>query len=122
MRFLCTFLLLTLLALAPSARADEPPLRVALEFDPTSLDPATDGSYTNRIVTTTMCDSLIDLSPDLKFIPELATSWDWAPDHLSLTLHLREGVSYQDGTPLDAASIVANLTRYRTAPYSTRKA
>jgi peptide/nickel transport system substrate-binding protein len=110
------------LALAsPIARAADPPLRVALEFEPTSLDPATDVSYTNRIVTTTMCDSLIDLSPDLKFIPELATSWEWAPDHLSLTLRLREGVSYQDGTPLDAASIAANLKRYMTAPYSARK-
>jgi peptide/nickel transport system substrate-binding protein len=106
----------------PSWAASDSPLRVALEFDPASLDPATDGSYTNRIVTTTMCDSLIDLSPDLKFIPELATGWEWAPDHLSLTLHLREGVSYQDGTPLDAASIAANFARYRTAAYSIRKA
>jgi peptide/nickel transport system substrate-binding protein len=104
------------------ARAAERPLQVALEFEPTSLDPATDGSYTNRVVTTVMCDSLIDLTPDLKFIPELATSWDWAPDHLSLTLHLRQGVNYQDGTPMDAASIVANLGRYKNAPYSIRKA
>jgi peptide/nickel transport system substrate-binding protein len=114
--------ILAALPAVPALAAADHPLRVALEFEPTSLDPATDGSYTNRIVTTTMCDSLIDLSPDLKFIPELATSWDWAPDRLSLTLHLREGVSYQDGTPLDAASIQANFTRYRTAPYSIRKA
>ena len=115
--------LIAALAIIPRiSAASEPPLRVALEFEPQPLDPATDGSYTNRIVTTTMCDSLIDLSPDLQFIPELATGWEWAPDHLSLTLHLREGVSYQDGTPLDAASIVANLTRYKTAPYSIRKA
>ncbi len=115
---------LALVFTPPASRAAPPdqPLRVALEFEPQPLDPATDGSYTNRIVTTTMCDSLIDLSPDLKFIPELATSWEWAPDHLSLTLHLREGVNYQDGTPLDAASIVANLTRDKTAPYSIRKA
>ena len=55
-----------------AARAADQPLRVALEFEPQPLDPATDGSYTNRIVTTTMCDSLIDLTPDLKFVPELA--------------------------------------------------
>jgi peptide/nickel transport system substrate-binding protein len=104
-----------------AARA-QGPLRVALEFEPTALDPATDGSYTNRIVTTVMCDSLIDLTPDLKFVSELATSWEWSADHLSLTLHLRPGVTYQDGTPLDAASIQANLVRYKTAPYSIRKA
>ena len=39
-----------------------------------------------------------------------------------MTLHLREGVSYQDGTPLDAASIAANFKRYKSAPYSIRKA
>ncbi len=109
-------------AIAPARAQSERMMRVALEFEPQPLDPATDGSYTNRIVTSTMCDSLIDLSPDLHFIPELATSWDWAPDHLSLTLHLREGVSYQDGTPFDAASVAANLQRYLTAPYSIRKA
>lgn len=104
-----------------AARA-QGPLRVALEFEPTALDPATDGSYTNRIVTTVMCDSLIDMTPDLKFIPELATRWEWSPDRLSLTLHLRPGAKYQDGTPVDAASIQANITRYKTAPYSIRKA
>ena len=52
----------------PPARADDKVLRVALEFDPAALDPATDGSYTNRVVTTVMCDSLIDLSADLKFV------------------------------------------------------
>lgn len=116
--------LMAALATAPGspARAADQPLRVALEFEPQPLDPATDGSYTNRIVTTTMCDSLIDLSPDLKFVPELATSWEWAPDHLSLTLRLREGVTYQDGTPLDADSIAANFARYKTAAYSIRKA
>jgi peptide/nickel transport system substrate-binding protein len=102
--------------------AAQAPLRVALEFDPVALDPATDGSYTNRVVTTVMCDSLIDLTPDLKFVPELATSWTWAPDHLSLTLKLREGVNFQDGTPFDASAMAANIARYKNAAYSIRKA
>ncbi len=121
MRLLLTSFLLTLLALAVPAHADEQPLRVALEFDPASLDPATDGSYTNRVVTTLMCDSLIDFSPKMEFIPELATSWEWSQDRLSLTLHLRPGVSFQDGTPFDAAAMAANLKRYQTASYSIRK-
>jgi peptide/nickel transport system substrate-binding protein len=111
-----------LLAFLPSfAQAQDRPLRVALEFDPAPLDPATDGSYTNRIVTTVMCDSLIDVAPDLTFVPELATSWEWAPDRLSLTLHLRPGVVFQDGTKLDAEAIAANIRRYQTADYSIRK-
>ena len=106
--------------LAPVAQAQ--PLRVALEFDPAPLDPATDGSYTNRVVTTVMCDSLIDLSPDLKFVPMLATGWEWAPDRLSLTVKLRPGVNFQDGTPFDATAMVANIMRYKNLSYSIRKA
>ena len=115
-----TGLLATLMA-APAMATDKP-LNVGLHFDPAPLDPATDGSYTNRIVTTVMCDSLIDLSPDMKFVPQLATSWEWAADRLSLTVHLRDGVIFQDGTKFDAAAMVANLVRYKTVAYSTRKA
>ncbi len=104
-----------------AAQTPGPVLRVALEFDPAPLDPATDGSYTNRIVTTVMCDSLIDLAPDLTFVPELATSWDWSADHMSLTLHLRAGVLFQDGEKFDADAMAANLKRYMTADYSIRK-
>ncbi len=106
----------------PPARAADLPLRVALEFDPAPLDPATDGSYTNRVVTSLMCDSLIDLTPDLQFVPELATSWEWSADRLSLTLKLRAGVVFQDGAPFDAPAMAANLQRYKTAAYSIRKA
>ena len=107
------------IALATPAAAQT--LRVALEFDPAPLDPATDGSYTNRVVTTVMCDSLINLTPELKFIPELATAWDWSADGLALTLKLRPGVVFQDGTPFDAAGMVANIMRYKTLSYSNRK-
>ena len=106
----------------PALPAVAQPLKVALEFDPAPLDPATDGSYTNRVVTTVMCDSLIDLTPDLQFVPMLATSWEWSADRLSLMLKLRPGVVFQDGAPFDAAAMVANITRYKTLGYSIRKA
>ncbi len=114
------FLMATALAALPTLTHAQT-LRVGLEFDPSALDPAVDGSYTNRIVTTVMCDSLIDIAPDLTFVPELATSWEWAPDRLSLTLHLRPGVLFQDGEKFDAAAMAANLKRYQTADYSIRK-
>ncbi len=104
-----------------AAGAQAQPLRVALEFDPAPLDPATDGSYTNRVVTTVMCDSLIDFTPEMKFVPELATSWEWSADKLALTLKLRPGVVFHDGTPFDAAGMAANIQRYKTASYSIRK-
>ena len=62
------------------------------------------------------------MNPALDFVPQLATGWNWSADGLTLTLKLRPGVRFQDGTALDAEAVRANLDRYRTAPNSVRKA
>jgi peptide/nickel transport system substrate-binding protein len=41
--------------------------------------------------------------------PWIAESWDQNADATEFTLHLRSGVTFSDGTPLDAAAVVANL-------------
>jgi peptide/nickel transport system substrate-binding protein len=41
--------------------------------------------------------------------PWIAQSWDQNADSTQFTLHLRPGVTFSDGTPLDAAAVVANL-------------
>ena len=96
-------------------------LRFALDFDPDSLDPAVSVSYIERAVATSMCDTLIGLDKSLNLAPDLATSWEWSPDRLALTLHLRPGVQFQDGAPMDAEAVRANFERYRNAPYSNRR-
>jgi peptide/nickel transport system substrate-binding protein len=49
---------------------------------------------------------LIQVDPaDGNFIPDLATSWLWSSNHLALTLQLRHGVTFQDGTPFNAAAV-----------------
>ena len=96
-------------------------LRFALDFDVDTLDPARSGSYTERVVNTAMCDQLIDLDPQLKLVPQLATSWEWSADKLALTLHLRAGVTFSDGAAFDAEAVRANIERYRSAPYSFRR-
>jgi ABC-type transport system substrate-binding protein len=37
--------------------------------------------------------------------PDLATSWSWSANHLTLTLNLRHGVKFQDGTPFNAQAV-----------------
>ncbi len=96
-------------------------LRVGLNEDPDFMDPARAGSYVGRIVFAAMCDKLVDIDAKLAFVPQLATSWEWAKDNLSLTLHLRPGVKFQDGEPFDATAVQVNLDRYHTASYSLRK-
>ncbi len=96
-------------------------LRYGLEFDPDVLDPARSGSYTDRIVSSWMCDQLLDVDRDLNFVPQLATAWEWAADGRALTLHLRPNVTFQDGAAFDASGVQANIARYQNAPESLRK-
>ena len=107
--------------LLPQAGHAAGTLRFGLDFDPDTLDPARSNSYIERAINTSMCDALVGINGSLDFVPELATSWEWSDDHLALTLHLRDGVQFQDGAPLDAEAVRANLERYRAAPYSNRK-
>jgi peptide/nickel transport system substrate-binding protein len=92
-----------------------------MQDDPDALDPARGGTFAGRIVFASMCDKLIDLSPDLKFVPQLATGWSWSPDGKALTLTLREGVKFQDDEPFNADAVKTNIDRNRNAPESNRK-
>ncbi len=103
---------------APVTAAD---LVIALNSDPDTLDPMMGGSAVGRVVFAGLCDKLIDITPDGGFQPQLATEWTWSDDNLSLTLKLRDGVLFQDGTPMDAEAVRANLDRYRTNPASLRR-
>ncbi|MDE1992628.1 MAG: ABC transporter substrate-binding protein [Rhizobiaceae bacterium] len=116
--FLCAaFAALTLLS--SSALATD--LRIGLRADPDVLDPAQGTSVAGRVVFAALCDKLIDITPDGKYQPQLATEWSWSPDNLTLTLKLRDHVLFQDGQPLDAAAVKVNLDRYRNDPLSKRK-
>ncbi len=104
---------------APASAAD---LRIGLRADPDALDPATGGSVAGRVIFAALCDKLVDTTPDGKFQPQLATSWAWSADNLTLTLKLRDGVVFHDGQKMDAAAVKTNLERYRSDPNSRRKA
>jgi peptide/nickel transport system substrate-binding protein len=107
--------------LLASSTAFAQTLRVGLNEDPDVLDPHRARTYVGRIVFTSLCDKLVDISPDLHFVPQLATSWSWSADQKELTFKLRQGVTFHDGTPFDAAAVKANIERALTLPDSNRK-
>jgi len=47
----------------------------------------------------------------LKVVPQLAKSYTVAPDGRSITLELLSGVTFQDGTPFNAAAVKTNFAR-----------
>jgi peptide/nickel transport system substrate-binding protein len=96
-------------------------LRIGLQADPSTLDPAQSAAFVDRVVMAAVCDKLIEVDPKLAYVPQLATEWSWAPDGLSLTMKLRAGVTFHDGEPLDAEAVRFNIERDKTASYSRRK-
>ncbi|MFP3551891.1 ABC transporter substrate-binding protein [Paraburkholderia sp. SIMBA_049] len=109
------------LALGASAAMAQSTIRIGLQDDIGSLDPARSVQFVDRIVFASLCNSLVDVSPDLKIVPMLATSWTTSPDGKTLTFKLRQGVKFQNDEPFNAAAVKANLDRYRSLPTSNRK-
>jgi peptide/nickel transport system substrate-binding protein len=96
-------------------------LRIGLQDDADGLDPDQGRTFVGRIVFDSLCDKLVDITPDLEIIPQLATGWDWSDDGLTLTMTLREGVVFHDGTPFNAEAVAANIDRSQNLPESRRK-
>ncbi|MBV9114344.1 MAG: ABC transporter substrate-binding protein [Hyphomicrobiales bacterium] len=120
MRPKLTILVLLLFLGAPTARAADV-LNIGIAGDPSPLDPARSGNFLDRNIFASLCDKLIDTDPEMRFVPQLATSWEWSADGLALTLHLRADVSFQDGTPFDAEAVKVNIERDKTLATSLRK-
>ncbi|MEQ3537675.1 ABC transporter substrate-binding protein [Pseudonocardia tropica] len=60
-----------------------------------------------------MFDTLITYKPGTTELePGLATEWTSTPDGKTWTFTLREGVTFHDGTPLDATAVCANFDRW----------
>ena len=56
-----------------------------------------------------VADKLVYVDADGKVSPWIAESWEQNDDASQFTLHLKKGVTFSDGTPLDASAVVANL-------------
>jgi peptide/nickel transport system substrate-binding protein len=102
----------------PAAAAD---LRIGLQDDADTLDPAQSRTFAGRLVYTSLCDKLVDISPSVEIVPQLATDWKVSDDGLSLVLNLRDDATFHDGTPFNAEAVVYNIERGMTLPESRRK-
>jgi peptide/nickel transport system substrate-binding protein len=81
--------------------------------EPDQLDPHTTTSgFTFRILEN-VYDTLVQPNDDLEMEPALATEWETSDDGLTWTFQLREGVTFHDGSELDAEDVVASLERIR---------
>ena len=97
-------------------------LRVSAFTNPSSLDPATGGAGSDHTFLYTMYDTLTEWDFEtLKPKPGLAESWSFS-DPSTLVLNIRQGVTFHDGSRLDAEAVKFNLERAKTDPKSNIKA
>src|SRR6266403_1712820 len=73
-----------------------------------------------RVVFAALCDKLLDISPELDIVPQLATEWQWTDGNRGLVMKVRRGVYFHDGAPVDAAAVKFSIERHLTLPGSTR--
>jgi peptide/nickel transport system substrate-binding protein len=75
------------------------------------LDPHNSGFAPHSRIIRSIYDNLVVLLPDGSLSPWLAQAWELSPDQKSYVFHLRPGVTFHDGTPLNAAAVKANFDR-----------
>lgn len=78
-----------------------------------SFDPHRDGRVDSNLVLFPVYDRLVHQSPDGSLVPGLATSWEFTDD-LTFALEIREGVTFHDGTELDAEAVKGNIERAKS--------
>jgi peptide/nickel transport system substrate-binding protein len=73
-------------------------------FDPTQLNIGNQMQYWSPVF-----DTLLVRDKDNQITPGLATKWEYDAKRTVLTLTLRSGVTFTDGTPFDGEAVKANL-------------
>src|ERR1700729_2163763 len=79
---------------------------------PYGLDPATNtDAIPNQDMLEAIYGQLFMLGPGGKIEPELATGYTFSPDAKTVTITLRKGVKFTDGTPFNAQAVIDNWNR-----------
>lgn len=101
---------------APESTGQTPtqaPLRFQVPAASGSWDPVAAEDIESQRIVRQVYDTLIGVDPETGTpSPNLATEWTQSEDRLRYVFTLREGVSFHDGTPFDAAAVVMNVERW----------
>lgn len=94
-------------------------LIVALNSDIVAVDPAFASDVMTNQVVNQISEPLLKYNPDGTLAPHLAERWE-NPDPLTYIYHIRQGVTFHDGTPLTVDDVLFSMERIRnpeTASY-----
>lgn len=115
-------LLVALTLQAGAAQSQKTTLVVALNQDPDILDPSLSRTYVGRIIYEHMCEKLYEIDENLKIFPQLAAEMPTFSDGgKTVTIKLRRGVRFNDGTPMNAEAVRFSLDRHLNIKGSSRR-
>jgi peptide/nickel transport system substrate-binding protein len=116
MKRLAVLVCLLILLFAQSALAAGPKHGGTMVFgrggDSVGLDPGYETDGNSFMVCDNIYEALVaynDESTELE--PGLAESWKISPDGKTYTFHLRKGIKFHDGTPLNSDAVVFSIAR-----------
>lgn len=76
-----------------------------------TIDPAIISDYTDYMAAVNLYDGLVTVDETGAVLPLLAESWEVNNDATVFTFHLKEGVTFQDGSELLASDVVYSVER-----------
>ena len=89
-------------------------LTVALQLEPPHLDPTSAAAGAiDSVLYSNVFEGLTRFASDGSIIPGLAKSWEISEDGTSYTFHLNAGVTFHDGSSMDAQDVKFSLDRAR---------
>ena len=114
--FLIIILILPIAMLSPASADSHQQRGGTLIFgrggDSVGLDPALEEDGESFKVCDNIYDTLVDYKDgSTELEPSLATRWESSEDGLTWTFHLRQGVTFHDGTPFNAEAVLFSLNR-----------
>ena len=95
----------------PATPVEGAEITIALGSEPTSLDPHLVDDGGERAINDNIYETLLTRTPDGELAPGLATELPTQIDDTTWEFTLREGVTFHNGEPFNAASVVATVNR-----------
>ncbi|MGH8911662.1 MAG: ABC transporter substrate-binding protein, partial [Acidimicrobiia bacterium] len=92
----------------PAASAE---ITIILAGEPTTLDPQVRDDGNERAVSDNIYETLMSRTPEGELVPGLAAGEPTQVDETTWQFTLREGVSFHNGEPFNADSVVASVAR-----------
>jgi len=101
----------SVLATQALAKSD---ITIAMQLEPPHLDPTSAAAQAiDSVVYTNIFEGLTRFMGDGSVVPGLAESWEISEDGTVYTFKLRDGVTFHDGTTMDAEDVKFSLDRAR---------